>query len=116
MPVPDWLRRNAGVLVFASIESLLVGEVVERPRLPDEVTMSAVEVAADVEVEMRNRGLVEFELPAIASLAVGLVVPRPTLPELDSTTNLSVWTAMPPAKVEVAVVEVAVKWVAVEVP
>ncbi len=39
-----------------------------------------------------------------------------TLPEPNSTTSLSVWTVNPPAKVEVAVVEVAVKWVAVEVP
>ena len=89
------------------VKKIAAGEVVERPRLPDEVTMSAVEVAADVEVEMRNRGLVEFELPAMASLAEGEVVPNPTLPEPDSTTNLSVWIASPPAKVLVAVVEVA---------
>ena len=102
--------------VFASIESLLVGEVEERPRLPELVTMRAVEVAADVEVEMRNRGLVEFELPAMANRAAGVVLPIPTLPVAVSTTSLSVCTASPPAKVEVAVVEVAVKFWALDSP
>ena len=109
LPVPCWFRRNADVLVFASTANLEVGVDVPMPRLPALVTMSAVDVAVGVEVEMRKSGLEELEVPAMASRAAGDVVPKPTFPEEDSTTNLSVCTARPPAKVEVAAVEVAIK-------
>ena len=92
------------------------GVVVPTPTRPFDVTMRAVLVAVGVEVEMRKRMLVESGCPAIASLAKGEVVPIPTLPLCDSTTNLSVCTARPPANVDVAVVLVAVKCVAFDSP
>ena len=99
------MRRKAAVGVDASMARREVGLVEERPRLPEFVTMSAVEVADGVEVEINRSGSVALARPESARRAWGVVVPSPTLPEVCRITSWSAPTVKPPvAKVDVAVV------------